>query len=175
MQIKISSILLPSQDQNILPLYDEVALVTGGKTFLLEASSVIRRFRDVSNALSDLVRDSDGKVIVHETIVTISSTNSHTKGEFLIDSLLGEDTQFVIFVEDQEDHLIKSISFTNTEGNVFGPYTRVATSYDNVNMKTMNYGLNGTPPFAVTNPQGMWRYQVDWFTVPGYQARERQQ
>ena len=47
---------------------------------------------------------------VHVKSLT-SGSGSLSSGNFLIDSTLGRDTVFGIYVEDEEDHLIKSIQF----------------------------------------------------------------
>ena len=39
-----------------------------------------------------------------------------TQGNFLIDTTLGRDTIFGVFVEDDENHHIKAVTFRDTEG-----------------------------------------------------------
>ena len=53
-----------------------------------------------------------------------SGTTGVSSGNFLIDSTLGRDTQFGIYVEDEEDHLIKSVRFTDSKGRNYGPFLR---------------------------------------------------
>ena len=164
--------IVPANQKAFLPIFDELALLSGGKTFVVEQKSVIRRYREVSNAFSDVVSDANKRVVLHERIVDISSSNNYSEGEFIIDASLGKDTQFGIYVEDEEDHLIKSVQFTDSAGTTFGPYSRVATTFDNVNMKTVNYGLTDTSPFKDGVHLGKWSYRVEWYAMPGYQAKE---
>ena len=64
-----------------------------------------------------------------------------------MDSTLGRDTQFGIYVEDEEDHLIKSIRFTDSKGKNYGPFLRMSSDYDLVNFKTINFPDGQSPPF----------------------------
>ncbi len=32
-------------------------------------------------------------------------------------------------------------------GTVYGPYRKMATTYDSINLKTINFGLEKPPPF----------------------------
>ena len=43
---------------------------------------------------------------------SLISGSSLSSGKFLIDSTLGRDTVYGIYVEDEEDHLIKVFRFT---------------------------------------------------------------
>ena len=70
-----------------------------------------------------------------------------TTGHFIIDSTLGKDTEFGIYVEDEEDHLIKSITFSDAKGQIYGPYTSMASTYDVVNKKVINFPVGAEPPF----------------------------
>ena len=72
-----------------------------------------------------------------------------------------------MYVEDAEDHLVRSISYRDSAGQVYGPYSRLATTYAGVNMVSVNYGLGATSP--LTTP-GLWSYRVEWFKP----ARPRQ-
>ena len=49
--------IVPANQKAFLPIFDEFALLSGGKTFVIEQKSVIRRYREVSNAFSDVVSD----------------------------------------------------------------------------------------------------------------------
>ena len=74
-----------------------------------------------------------------------------TTGNFLIDSTLGRDTQFGIYVEDEEDHLIKSIRFTDSKGKTYGPFLRMSSDFDLVNFKTINFPAGQSPPFSAVS------------------------
>merc|ERR1719273_1429824 len=89
---------------------------------------------------------------------TLSST-----GNFLIDSALGRDTQFGIYVEDEEEHLIKSIRFTDSQGKTYGPFHRMSSDFDLINFKTINFPAGQSPPFSAPNQIGMtWQYTIEW-------------
>ena len=61
--------------------------------------------------------------------------------------MLGKGTVFGIFVEDDEDHQIKSVKFTDEDGSVFGPYTKMSSMLDGINLKTINFPIGVKPPF----------------------------
>ena len=65
---------------------------------------------------------------------------------------LGRDTTFGIYVEDEEDHLIKSVSFTDSKGFLYGPYTSMSSLYDIINLKTINFPVGEAPPFDDVGP-----------------------
>ena len=50
-------------------------------------------------------------------------------------------------MEDDEDHQIKSVKFTDEEGAVFGPYTKMSSIHDGINLKTINFPLGEKTPF----------------------------
>ena len=50
-------------------------------------------------------------------------------------------------MEDEEDHLIKSIRFTDSKGKTYGPFLRMSSDYDLVNFKTINFPDGQSPPF----------------------------
>ena len=83
-----------------------------------------------------------GSVTVASDIHTISDQRQSSSGEFLVDTSLGRDTVFGIIVEDEEDHLIDSVVFENENGEVYGPYSHIATTFDAINMKTLSFGLS---------------------------------
>ena len=76
-----------------------------------------------------------------------SSDKEGSEGDFVIDDTLGRDTVFGIYVEDEEDHLIKSVKFQDSDGTVYGPFTKMSSAFDPVNIKTINY-LGKIPPFG---------------------------
>ena len=70
-----------------------------------------------------------------------------SEGSFVIDETLGRDTVLGVYVEDEEDHLIKSIKLTDSAGNKYGPFTKMSSAFDLVNLKTINY-VGRAPPFG---------------------------
>ena len=74
-----------------------------------------------------------------------------SSGKFLIDSTLGRDTVYGIYVEDEEDHLIKSIQFTDSHGKNYGPFLRMSSDYDLINFKTINFPAGQAPPFSAVS------------------------
>ena len=82
------------------------------------------------------------------TQFSISITGySSTSASFTIDTTLGRSTSFGIYVEDEEDHLIKSVTFTDSKGFLYGPYTSMSSLYDIINLKTINFPVGEQPPF----------------------------
>lgn len=61
--------------------------------------------------------------------------------------MLGMDTVFGILVPDDEEHHIKSVEFRDEEGNSFGPFTKMSSTMDDVNLKTINFPIGLRPPF----------------------------
>ena len=65
----------------------------------------------------------------------------------MIDSMLGRDSLFGVLVEDDENHHIKSVTFTDHQGAVFGPFTKMSSQLDDINLKTINFPVGLRPPF----------------------------
>jgi hypothetical protein len=57
--------------------------------------------------LSDARYPTEIPELVHRSEFIMDSTSATSTGNFLIDSTLGRDTEFGIYVEDAEEHLIK--------------------------------------------------------------------
>ena len=85
-------------------------------------------------------------ITVHENLIEMNGHSSST-GQFIVDETLGRDTRFGIYVDDEEDHLIRSVTFTDTKGSLFGPYTSMSSLYDIINLKTVNFPVGEAPPF----------------------------
>jgi hypothetical protein len=64
-----------------------------------------------------------------------------------VDASLGRQTEFGVYVEDDEDHQIKSVEFTDADGTTYGPFTKMSSTYDVVNFKTINFNVGEEPPF----------------------------
>ena len=82
---------------------------------------------------------------MHENLVKMSG--KATTGTFSVDPHLGHNTKFGIYVEDEEDHLIRSVTFQDSRGNAYGPFTSMSSLYDIINMKVVNYPVGAAPPF----------------------------
>ena len=100
-------------------------------------------------------------VMVHKQHVESGDVSS-TFGTFTVDSDLGRDTEFGIYVEDDEDHQIKSVTFSDSKSNIYGPFTSMSSFYDSVNLKTINFNVGETPPFDSQRGSD-WSYSIDWY------------
>ena len=152
--IKMSTILLPETGTNsYLPFYDSVSTLMNGKTYIVKNNNhIIDFYVRLNEAFADILR-SDARYpteipeLVYKQEFVGDKRTSSTVGNFLIDSTLGRDTQFGIYVEDEEEHLIKSITFKDSKGKRYGPFTRMSSSFDLVNFKTINFPAGQAPPF----------------------------
>ena len=159
--LRISAILLPDGQESVrdpfLSFYDEIAQDMGGKTHVVNADKVMDFYMGVNAAFADIL-GSDARyptetpVEVHNQVYGGPFSDPVIVGNFLIDSTLGRDTLFGIYVEDEEEHRIRSVSFTDSKGTKYGPYTRMSSTFDLVNFKTINFPRERAPPFnAVSN------------------------
>ena len=150
--VRVSSVLLREPQARPLDFYEDIAQRSGGISLQLDRtgpsmnllSDLIAAFRRVVSVDSPL--PSGLPVTVHRKTYTRSGARS-TKGSFMLDSTLGRDTIFGVFVEDDEDHQIKSIKFTDSDGAIYGPYTKMSSTYDLINFKTINFKVGEKPPF----------------------------
>ena len=109
---------------------------------------------DLNMAFAQILKDesvspTETSEIVHKG-EHYSGDASNSKGTFIIDETLGRDTVFGIYVEDEEDHLIKSVKFMDSQGNIYGPFTKMSSTFDLLNLKTINY-VGRIPPFAAVS------------------------
>jgi hypothetical protein len=126
------------------------------------AVEVHRQRQDVSLqdvSRQDVLRHDMSRQDVSRQEVLRDSSELVTRGSFLIDSTLGRDTLFGIYVEDQEEHRIKSITFADSKGVEYGPYTRMSSTFDLVNFKTINFPREQAPPFHAVRTY----FSVMWF------------
>ena len=155
--LKLSTILLPTQDQanqRFLSFYDNIGKLLNGNAYVVQNNgNIIDFYVKINEAFTSILR-SDARypselpeLVYKQVIAENDSVTGLTSGSFLIDSTLGRDTQFGIYVEDEEEHLIKSIQFTDSKGNVYGPFSRMSSSFDLVNFKTINFPPGQAPPF----------------------------
>ena len=145
----MSSILLPAPNEAPLVYYNTIATQSGGRSRSLYLTE--NKMETLSGMIDSLVEiigvdaPHDQPVTVHHQAITRSSSWS-SQGEFIMDTMLGRDTVFGIFVEDDENHQIKSVKFTDEEGSVFGPYTKMSSVLDGINLKTINFPLGSKSP-----------------------------
>ena len=155
--VRVSSVIIPTQTSNndqTTAFYDEITQQSGGRSFKLsETGYGIDLLVGLNNAFSQVLR-SDGTIEQGEQaeIVQMSEHYSNTDdnesdGAFIIDESLGRDTIFGIYVQDEEDHLIKSVTFQDADGNKYGPFTKMSSALDPFNIKTINY-VGEEPPFG---------------------------
>ncbi len=114
-----------------------------------DAQASVRVYVDLMNAFTLLLPTSGPTtppIIVHENLIEMNGYSSST-GHFIVDETLGRDTRFGIYVDDEEDHLIRSVTFTDTKGIIYGPYTSMSSLYDIINLKTVNFPVGEAPPF----------------------------
>ena len=122
---------------------------------VVSGQSVVNIFRKLSSALNDIVENDE--IVLHQNIV--SNEQTVTYGEFVIDSTANVNVSFAIFVANAEDHFIKSVSFTDLDtGVIYGPFNAISSLYDNINMKTVNYGLQTSSLLS----SGRWKYRLEW-------------
>ena len=149
-KIRVSSILLPAPSEAPLVYYNTIATLSGGRSRAVYLTD--NKMETLSGMIDSLVEicsvDTPGDlpVTLHHQPVTRSSSWS-SQGQFLMDTIIGRDTVFGIFVEDDENHQIKSVMFTDEEGSVFGPYTKMSSVLDGINLKTINFPIGVKPPF----------------------------
>ena len=146
---KLSSIIVPSD--HVGPL-SNIAELSHGLNFQLQDTGHSMDFLFQLNlAFSSILRSeniypTELPELVHQAEY-YSGDEETSEGTFIIDSSLGRDTMFGIYVKDEEDHLIKSVQFTDARGNVYGPFSKMSSSFDRVNLKTINY-IGQVPPFG---------------------------
>jgi calcium-activated chloride channel regulator 4 len=138
--------------------YDQMAAVSGGRSFqLTDSGHAMDLLYDLNAAFSrilaeDSLQPTESPELVHRAELYSSSSSGDASagavshGSFVIDSSLGRDTLFGLYVKDEEDHLIKSVQFTDSRGNVYGPFTKMSSTFDLVNLKTINF-VGQAPPF----------------------------
>jgi len=156
--IKISTILI--NPPTILPLYDKLAQQSGGQSFLVRSSPhPMDVYFSLVTSLQQIFLPGAARTKTIHQQDHLTSKNT-TEGTFYIDKSFGKNTQFGIYVPDTENHLIKSVTFQDEDGTLYGPYRKMSASYDLINFKTPN--IVGEQPFAISTSRE-WRYKVEWF------------
>ena len=153
--IKLSAIVMPESASTYLPYYDQISQAMNGQAHVVHHDGNIMDFYvNLNEAFADVLHSealypTEIPELVHkEAFVGETGVSS---GNFLIDSTLGRDTLFGIYVEDEEDHLIKSIRFTDSKGKTYGPFHRMSSDFDLVNFKTINFPAGQSPPFSAVS------------------------
>ena len=163
--LQVSTILLPTEQH--LRVYDEIAGSSGGLSFLIRKSPhPMDTYVSILESLLTIIQrdnsisSSDKPFIVHKKSEFTSSSNLTTQGVITLQPWLGRHTSFGVFVPDPEEHLIKSVRFEDERGRVWGPYTKMSTSFDLINYKTPN--MAGDELAGHT-----WKYLMEWFATGG--------
>ena len=171
--LTVSNIMIPTLGQHD-PFYDTLSQTSGGHSFLVQASPhPMDTFVSILEYLMVILQTDNARentFVVHKNEHFTTARNLTTRGSFRLDAWLGQNTQFGVYVPDTEDHLIKSVKFEDGHGRVFGPYTKMSTSFDLINYKTPN--IAGPLPSFLTNTEariqsGGWKYQIEWFEHTG--------
>ena len=163
--IKISTIMIPTV--NHLPFYDDISQISGGKSFLVKRSAFAMdtyvSILDSIQAILSQDPEYNSAINIHKNEHYTEGDGNITTGSFSVDSSLS-DTVLGIYVEDTEDHLIKSVTLSDEEGTVYGPYSKMSTTFDLINFKTVN--VVGESPLS--NPKiSVWKYKIVWFNQHG--------
>ena len=166
--IKLSTIIVPSQttrphqNYEATAFYDTISQRSGGRSFkLTETGYGIDLLVGLNQAFSQVLRAEAPRLEAGEIAETVhmsehysnnnnnnnNSEDNESAGAFVIDESLGRDTIFGIYVQDEEDHLIKSVTFRDSDGNTYGPFTKMSSALDPFNIKTINY-VGEEPPFG---------------------------
>ena len=157
---RISFLSLSSETSSLQEIgeLDDVARMTGGDNFLVRWSHHhMDLYYEIVRSLHTALEGDKVSRTIH--------THHHlgpelsTRGTFYSD---GGSVVFRVFVPDTEDHMIKSVTFQNSEtGKKFGPYTKMSASYDLINFKTPN--IVGQLPWEHQGDRKHWNYTVEWF------------
>ena len=153
--------------------FHALAARTGGEYRAVSRGATdLALYTQLIGHLADIIAHQPGSAAAHAHPVTIHSQRvtsgavASTFGSFTVASDLGRDTEFGIYVEDDEDHQIKSVTFSDSQSNIYGPFTSMSSLYDSVNLKTINFNVGETPPFDSPSKLGTaWSYSIDWYTA----------
>ena len=168
--LKISTIMLPTVDH--LPFYDDISQISGGQSFLVKRSAFpMDTYVSILDAVQTILSQDPGytrAINIHRNEHYTEGGQNITTGSFSVDASL-RDTVLGVYVEDPEDHLIKSVTLSDEEGTVYGPYSKLSTTFDLINFKTVN--VVGESPLARPN-NSVWSYKIVWFDHPGPATRK---
>ena len=148
--------------------FRDITETSGGLYRVVTATSQLGQYTQMIGHLAEVIAAGDTRgghvypVTVHQRHVT-SGDGASTFGSFTLDTDLGRDTEFGIYVEDDEDHQIKSVTFSDSQSNIYGPFTSMSSFYDSVNLKTINFNVGESPPFD-SERGSRWSYSIDWYS-----------
>ena len=162
--IRISTIMIPTE--NHLPFYDDISQISGGYSFLVRRSAFpmdtyVSILDSMESILKQDIDPSSVRVTIHSNDHYTDGEANVTQGTFTLDTSV-RNPILGVYVEDTEEHLIKSVSLQDEEGIVYGPYSKLSTTYDIINFKTVN--MVGESPLWNPN-QSVWRYTIKWFNL----------
>ena len=148
--VRLSSILLADDNSVETAVFKSLAMNSGGRAAVVDQNKatlwiyakLIEVLRHVMEI--DCQDEANQPVTIHQSFIS-SDNNEPTNGTFLVGSDLGRNTEFGIYVEDDEEHQIKSVTFADSNDNVYGPYNTMSSFYDPVNLKTINYHEGDEP------------------------------
>ena len=184
--LTVSSILLPGEaGPGASEFLDSLSAGSGGGSWLVRGSPhPMDTFTSILEALMTILQG-DNSFLVHRAEHFTTASNLSTAGSFRLEPA-GRDTSFGIYVPDTEDHLVRAVQFQDELGQVYGPYSKMSTSYDLINYKTPNIALGRLPAFFAeeqtmgagirtrdrnpsqrTPSSRVWRYRIDWFEHRG--------
>ena len=157
-KVRFSSILLPENNPSN-SFYDKLSKISNGRAMVVHSNTNTNQigadtYFQIMESFQNLRRlDTKFPFEIPVTVYSKITTREEglvTRGNFTIDSTLGRDTLFGIIVDDVEDHFIKSVTFKDSDGVIYGPYTTLTSDYNVINIKTINFPKNTrakTPPF----------------------------
>ena len=140
-QIKISFIIMREIMSADTFKLDQVAKLSGGSSQVLQHKVGIPFYMDLLHAFTNILEsNTQNPIIVHSNHIG-RPEGSRSHGTLIIDAYMGKDTKFGIFVQDTENHFIKSVMFYNEMGTKFGPFATSST-WESVNMKGVLTSMN---------------------------------
>ena len=157
-KVRFSSILLPEESPSN-SFYDKLSKVSSGRSVIVKSRENVNNigadtYFNIVEAFQNLRRiDTRFPFEIPVTVYSKETTREEgliSRGTFTIDSTLGRDTLFGIIVDDVEDHFIKSVSFNDSAGVIYGPYSTLTNDFNVINIKTINFPKNTrtkSPPF----------------------------
>ena len=163
--VKVSSILLPPHLGG--QVFDRLASETGGRSQQMTSTGHgLDLLLQLNTALDLVLREASLVVTEEEERLHLaeyySGQEGESRGQFTIDPTLGRHTQLLLYVEDEEDHLVEAVTFTDSTGRSYGPFTKMSSQFDPANIKTIAY-LGKEPPFGDPQQLGKpWSYSIQW-------------
>ena len=107
--LKLSTIIVPQTPQGFLPFFDETSRLTGGRSYLIgNDQGPVNFYVGLNEAFGEILRSdavypTEMPEVLHKQTFS-GGSGALSTGSFVIDSTLGRDTLFGIYVEDEEEH-----------------------------------------------------------------------